>query len=1242
MPRRVIRGRLTTTAPLHVGSGGITSHPDLVQQVAGGSDATEPCDVAAVVRAYDGRPCIPGTAIKGVLRSWAERFYPDDRPGTIRRVFGHQGETGEDGKAGGADFLTAFMLPGGEQNASRFGEFVNYVPYWRPERVAGILSHVVIDSRTGAAKPGGLFFEEFVPEGVTFAVEVAAARLSDADLAFVLAVLEHGSGHETHPYQFGANGANGWGRMTWCRDEVCEEPGGRHNSERVGYGVCTARVVLPPAGRPEPAPECQLFDLALDFQGPFLVNDASRAKRDGMTDDEKRRHTNFTPLRRAGGDVWLPAASFRGVLRSRMAFLAESGFGDRAGIDRVFGSTGRATRLTVPEFGQVGTCAFRHQDFVAIDRFTGGAADGAKFDARYADRPKLRTQLRLDTAGLNRADQVLFARALRDICCGEVAFGFGGSKGYGAATGALDEAAEAWVSGAVSELPAAVGGATAGSSPPAPPAGPPEELTPGRLTVSTGDAGLRAYSVTVRVRGKDKQLRVRNDAVSWELHTGEVIDAAVECVVADDKPTRVRPAGQAFVTPPPTAAPLPAPPVSRRELRADRFAHAYYFLRMEDRSAFTSGDLADKEPATHDRYEPGLYSGTLRVKLTTATELLTCGPPNDPNAGHKTYPVLMDGDAPLLAASSVRGMLRSAFEAVTNSRFGVFPFREGDRGGHARRLGYRTPAQSGLGLVPVRIESHTHGLQARLLPGTASISSNGRPAGDGSQYAAWVARYDRSGWQPGGATGATHGRAAWAYVGPWWHDRRNFGYWNVEAFDFGATRPAAPPDVRFRANRQSARQAEWASPQWVGGWVCVTERNIDGKHDERFFFEASPPQFAELTASASAAWTDLITDYQEQHQAELAQGITRPPALRDECRFSRHITADLRTSAARERTLAEGTLCYASVVRDGTGFRVSALYPVMISRKLHDRSPLDLLPPKLRPATSREHLSPADRVFGWVSQGAGDAPPHRSLVRVGPVKCVTPDAVERFPQGPKPLAILGQPKPAQGRFYLGRKDGTAQNLGLSKLASGYSGDNRVRGPKVYPHHPEFQLDETFNGPQPDDAGSSQNRSVEGYVRRGVTFEFDLRIHNLTGVELGALTWLLSLPAGHFLRLGLGKPLGFGSVHTELDRSGRTTVATGSAWAASGSRPPLPNALADLAKLAREFEATMAKANATLLKAFLKAAAGVQGVVTCYPPAQGDTQHRGQEHFEWFVDNEKKGQFPLPDLTSLDPTLPIPS
>ena len=159
--------------------------------------------------------------------------------------------------------------------------------------------------------------------------------------------------------------------------------------------------------------------------------------------------------------------------------------------------------------------------------------------------------------------------------------------------------------------------------------------------------------------------------------------------------------------------------------------------------------LEDREPVGHDRYADDHWSGQLTFTLTAVTPLLI---PDSAKARgnegeHQTYPLRIGSNGkPLLPVTTVKGMLRTAFETVTNSRFGVF-----DK--HDRRLGFRRETEAGAHLVPARIEIVSGVKRVRLLPGDLLPGSDGSPplhGGDNmpQQYAAWLKRYESPGTPP--------------------------------------------------------------------------------------------------------------------------------------------------------------------------------------------------------------------------------------------------------------------------------------------------------------------------------------------------------------------------------------------------------------------------------------------------------------------------------------------------------------
>jgi CRISPR-associated protein (TIGR03986 family) len=288
-----------------------------------------------------------------------------------------------------------------------------------------------------------------------------------------------------------------------------------------------------------------------------------------------------------------------------------------------------------------------------------------------------------------------------------------------------------------------------------------------------------------------------------------------------------------------------------------------------------------------------------------------------------------------------------------------------------------------------------------------------------------------------------------------------------------------------------------------------------------------------------------------------------------------------------------GTLCYAHLAVDAskqpvisaTGKpKIDALYPVMISRELGCVSPEALLA-QLKPATSLDELSPADRVFGWANQKGDGA--WRGQLRIHPLRCIV-SQTHSFGGKGLPIPILSAPKKSQARFYVAEdKQGSPlksnpETAAYFRRSAGSPPPEGLRGRKVYPHHrfaeerPEYwkghaaQVEADREPPDPAEGESTlcwdlpfreyvrrkgkehvpqrgqqnarierhpnrdtQNRSIEEWVAPGAVFETEIDVINLNEAELGALLWLLSLPDNHYHRLGGGKPLGFGSVRITL-------------------------------------------------------------------------------------------------------------
>ncbi|MDR9403980.1 MAG: TIGR03986 family CRISPR-associated RAMP protein [Halothece sp. Uz-M2-17] len=694
-------------------------------------------------------------------------------------------------------------------------------------------------------------------------------------------------------------------------------------------------------------------------------------------------------------------------------------------------------------------------------------------------------------------------------------------------------------------------------------------------------------------------------------------------------------------------------------------------------------ELGDAPPIGHGRYEENYWSGRIKINLTTVTPLLIPDTGEVENllnekgepTGHKIYDIRLGKDGkPYLPPTSIKGMLRSAYEAITNSRLSVL-----DK--HDELLGYRMPANAGIQMVPARIEND----HVCLYLGTSNISNDGRPQRGDPMYAAWLRQWNRNNTTvdrdainySGTEQLPRHGKQVRFWAEKFAKYKRNgtpiFTYWKVREVvpsDQQLGQPPAPTSSQGNGQHQPTddpiRQFE--------GYVCITNKNITNKHDERIFFDDSNKVSILVSESEKKRlgerWKKLIESY--QNNQEFNNGLSCPSALGNAAVWSRQITG-----GDREKELTEGTLCYAHVRKKGASFEIFDLYPVMISRSLYDQTPAEILNSTLKPATNKEKLSPADRVFGWVNQNGQGS--YKGQLRVHSVDCSSDDAVDNFGSEEEsfPLAILGQPKPEQARFYcaddekgkpLHHGESDPKNKGKGE---GYKyKDQNLRGRKVYPHHKDLPRDYWHNPledrtQEPDHTGhyqeyrqpqkqrmeqrSEQNRSIKGWVKPETEFQFEIDVINLSSVELGALLWLLASPDVYYHRLGGAKPLGFGSVWLDINWD-NTDLRLGSEWAEFyQSLIPKPPKIGNGISCIDNFKKAVVSAYGVnkhfeqieFISAFYNSSKGFNNAAIHYPRVTPHPKPEG-EAFEWFVKNEQESKrapglnLSLPNLADSQP------
>lgn len=466
-----------TKAALHIGT------------AAGANDVSD----SLFRRTAEGKLVLPGTSIAGVIRSHLTRLAPAMTRLTPRHVCdalsGIEKKEG-DKPAACACIICHLMgdirplneirdpklpLDELERLNGRASRLIVHDATIEEAKQTHIRDGVGIDRTTGAAAraASAKFDFETIPAETKFAIVLELEDADEVDKYLLsLALHEWQEGR----LRFGGNKSRGTGALALKDAQqtsfALNSQAGlmaflRRNSKQNNP---TPYTITPPDrayhGSYSPVPGSVQSWLTIDFdlqaQGFFLTNDTTQATAEGYD------HKSL---------LFLPGAGLRGAIRSQAERIArtlvnlrvdnEADFlkycpapnpfvtrGDKQnGIEssaarirqqapdrrtdvasydlaeQLFGSVDWGSRLVVEDAPLVSEPNWKKLDFVAIDRFTGGAADGAKFDAYALWKPRFRCHLHLEAPQNWEIGWLLYV--LKDLIDGRVPVGFGAAKGFG-------------------------------------------------------------------------------------------------------------------------------------------------------------------------------------------------------------------------------------------------------------------------------------------------------------------------------------------------------------------------------------------------------------------------------------------------------------------------------------------------------------------------------------------------------------------------------------------------------------------------------------------------------------------------------------------------------------------------------------------------------------------------------------------------------------------------------------------
>jgi len=656
--------------------------------------------------------------------------------------------------------------------------------------------------------------------------------------------------------------------------------------------------------------------------------------------------------------------------------------------------------------------------------------------------------------------------------------------------------------------------------------------------------------------------------------------------------------------------------------------------------AMAKGTLVTRcAPPPHDRYVG--VTGRIYCTLKAVTPLFVSDSDHEIHGAHKSYQFYKLGGHPALPAASLRGMVRSVFEAATNSCVVHLT---------GQRLSKHLAAVDSRRLWPARVKLVDGKWFLHVMDGISAFSINGPAPGD-LLPAAWLMSYRYGVLQSSPTVNygpnkdkpystrtpitipkeLRHTDECWALLEEMKRpDRANRQGKVIRGFDFWNVKQVVDAESR------ASLPAPGTNEMIVQGWLCITNHNIENKHDERLFFSsgkvpaiAIPDSNDEDTVVKD--YEDLISDYQQRHRdavkkrRELDLDPAQPHITRDkkEAGYSRFILE-------RDAKLHDGALVYAYLEGPDDHPRVKFIVPVSVPRVSYERSIAKVLEetaPHLKGCEERTLLCPACRVFGWVHQSPDKTIQnvasrvrfsHGALVQNAGVLPVTP------------LAILSSPKPTTTRFYLEPHGGLPGGKWTGHSAEdGYDDlNNELRGRKFYRHH-GVAREQDYR--RVSDKCDDQNRTVKDALAPGARFEFTVTFESLAPFELGALLWSLEMDGQGCHRLGYAKPLGFGSVQIEisdvkvLDARARYNSLIDDGW-----KP-----VADRSTCIDQFKRALAEhygdgdfkglENIQDLRILL--GDPVKNLPVHYPRTARDADPAGK-NFEWFMGNNRSATYAL--------------
>jgi CRISPR-associated protein (TIGR03986 family) len=396
-----------------------------------------------------------------------------------------------------------------------------------------------------------------------------------------------------------------------------------------------------------------------------------------------------------------------------------------------------------------------------------------------------------------------------------------------------------------------------------------------------------------------------------------------------------------------------------------RFLNPYNFVRYLDKPEQKPTTDSPEQllmwrcpPPPHDRYVGLTGRITCTVEAKTPLFISDSHAVQEDKEGHTSYRFFQYDGEPALPASSLRGMVRSVFEAVTNSCFPVFDDRRLE---FRERPEYGNKVKGGAGIVNRLPDSDNDG--EIVLCHTAKVGAYYE--GDDQWKNVLGQKLAGQPWKCGDWAVARAKRLRQGYV------------------------------VRELPTAEEKLQPLDDGEEYIQGWLKITGKGEGTSKKSEFLFlnpdKHGCPGALPFGADEMEEYNFVISGQRER--GELPESPQSPK-------------------------LSVGDLVWVEVEEEGEYGRARRIVRVQVPRIPYNHTISELLPDFLHRCKNYNALCPACRVFGWV----WDSPPEDAdrVAYAGRVRLSHGRPVEGTLEyaDEMSLAILSAPKPTTTPFYL--------------------------------------------------------------------------------------------------------------------------------------------------------------------------------------------------------------------------------